>query len=107
MKSGLSVIIIAKNEEERIVQCLASVAFADERIVVDNGSADRTMELAREQGAKVFEAAQKDFSSVRELGLGEATGRWVLYIDADEEVGESLQKEIKQVIRVSDPTGYF
>jgi len=99
MSTKLSAIIIAKNEEERIVKCLESIAFADERIVVDNGSADRTMDLARQHGAKVFTVKEKDFSSVRELGLREASGKWVLYIDADEEVGEALQTEICSVIR--------
>ena len=103
----LSAIIIAKNEEERIASCLENVAFADERIVVDNGSTDKTADLARGHGAKVFTAAEKDFSALRELGLKEATGTWVLYIDADEEVGEKLQKEIQHVIRRSSNIGYF
>lgn len=99
MSTKLSAIIIAKNEEERIAKCLESVAFADECIVVDNGSTDRTMDIARQHGAKVYQATEKDFSSVRELGLREASGKWVLYIDADEEVGEALQTEIYSVIR--------
>jgi glycosyltransferase involved in cell wall biosynthesis len=103
----LSAIIIAKNEEERIVKCLESVAFADERIVVDNGSADKTAELAKQQGAKILIAKEKDFSGLRELGLKEAAGSWVLYVDADEEVGEKLQKEILHVIHNDSNVGYF
>ncbi len=110
----LSVIIIAKNEEERIVRCLESVAFADERIVVDNGSTDQTVKLATQHGAKVLNVCEKslpagrqDFSALRELGLKEATGTWVLYIDADEEVSEELHKEIKRVIGLAQPTAYF
>ena len=95
----LSAIIIAKNEEERIAKSLESIAFADERIVVDNGSADRTMDLARQYGAKVYQASEKDFSSVRELGLQEAKGKWIFYLDADEEVTEALQTEIRRVMR--------
>lgn len=99
-----------KNEEERIAKCLGSIAFADEIILVDNGSTDKTREIARAKGAKVFEAAEKDFSSVRELGLREARGTWVLYIDADEDVNEPLQKEIRRVSRSQrngNPTAYF
>ncbi|MCX6793699.1 MAG: glycosyltransferase family 2 protein [Candidatus Gottesmanbacteria bacterium] len=107
MSTNLSAIIIAKNEEQRIAKCLESVAFANERIVVDNGSTDQTVQLAKEHGAKVFTVKEKDFSVLRELGLREATGTWVLYIDADEEVGEKLQKEIQHVIRSGSKIGYF
>jgi glycosyltransferase involved in cell wall biosynthesis len=103
----LSAIIIAKDEEERIAKCLESVAFADELIVVDNGSTDKTIDVARQHGAKVFIAKEKDFSGLRELGLREATGTWILYIDADEEVGEKLQKEIRDSIERTDKTVYF
>lgn len=99
MKNTLSVIIIAKNEEARITKCLKSVAFCDEQIVVDNGSSDKTIEIAIRLGARILEAAEKDFSSVRELGLREASGKWILYIDADEEVTKALQIEIRSVIR--------
>ncbi len=110
MKHVLSVIIIAKNEEARIVDCLGFLSFADEIILVDNGSTDKTMTIARTHGAKIFEAGEKDFASVRELGLREATGKWVLYIDADEEVGEALQKEIRKAIRshqIGGPSAYL
>lgn len=110
MKTKLSAIIIAKNEEARIGKCLAGVTFADEIILVDNGSADSTMDIARSKGARVFEATEKDFSSVRELGLREARGKWILYIDADEDVKEPLQKEVRAVIRThknGNPTAYF
>lgn len=110
MKFKLTAIIIAKNEDVRIGKCLASVAFADEIVVVDNSSTDTTADIARRAGAKIFEATEKDFSSVRELGLREATGKWVLYVDADEEVKDQLQSEISKVIRShknGDPTAYF
>ena len=74
MSTKLSAIIIAKNEEARIAECLKRLSFADEIIVVDNGSTDKTMKLAQEQGAKMLEAQEKDFASVRELGLAHAAG---------------------------------
>ena len=107
MKTQLTIIIIAKNEEEHIGECLKRLSFADEVIVVDNGSTDQTVTVAKNAGAKILEAKERDFASVRELGLRGATGKWILYIDADEEVGESLQKEIKHTIHKTDKTGYF
>jgi len=103
----LSAIIIAKNEDQRIAKCLKSVAFCDERIVVDNGSKDKTIEIAKRLGAKIFEAKGQDFASVREVGLREAAGKWVLYVDADEEIGDALQMEIKKVIQNTEPSVYF
>lgn len=107
MSKKLTVIIIAKNEQQRIAGCLEGVAFADERIVVDNGSTDRTVELATKHGAIVISAKENDFSGLRDVGLREATGTWVLYVDADEEVGRELQKEIKRVIGSTQPSVYF
>ena len=107
MKPTLTAIVITKNEQERIRACLKSLSFADEMIVVDNGSTDQTVELAKQLGAKVAKTAEKDFSGLRELGLREATGTWVLYIDADEEVTQVLQKEIRDTIEYTDKTVYF
>jgi len=110
MKQSLSAIVIAKNEQERIDACLTSLSWASEIIVVDNGSTDETVSLATQHGAKVFTAKEKDFSGIRELGLNNASGQWVLYIDADEQVAESLRDEIKHTItshREGDPIGYF
>ena len=107
MKPSLTAIVIAKNEEPRIDTCLTHLAWVKEIILVDNGSIDKTIDIARNKGAKIFEAKEKDFSGLRELGLREATGTWVLYIDADEEVGEKLQKEIQHVIRSGSNIGYF
>jgi len=110
MKVKLTAIVIAKNEEERVTDCLSFLSFADEIIVVDNGSTDRTMELARREHARVVEAKEKDFASVRELGLREAVGTWILYVDADEEVGTELQREVRKVITgytAEAPSAYF
>lgn len=110
MKPRISAIIIAKNEEVRIGKCLASLAFAGERIVVDNGSTDKTAAIARGIGAKVVDAKDRDFASVRELGMREASGKWILYIDADEEVGVPLGREIQKITRsrtTNRPDVYF
>ena len=105
-KVTLSAIIIAKNEEQRLAKCMASVSFCDEVIVVDNDSKDNTGDIAVRHGAKVIESKGQDFASIRELGLHEAAGKWVLYIDADEEVPEALQKEIRSAVRSPEVTAY-
>lgn len=82
----LSACIIARDEEERLPRCLASLAgVADEIVVVDTGSKDRTVEIAREAGARVchFEWCD-DFAAARNTAVDAATGQWVLSIDADE-----------------------
>ncbi|WP_397475686.1 glycosyltransferase family 2 protein [Pusillimonas sp.] len=95
----LSVIIITKNEEAHIGACLDSVAFADEIIVVDSGSEDRTCEIAREKGARVIETPDwPGFGPQKNRALDEATQEWVLSIDADERVTPELAQAIKQAI---------
>lgn len=95
----LSVIIITKNEESNIEACLASVAFVDELIVVDSGSVDATVELARKRGAKVVVAEDwPGFGPQKNCALALATGDWVLSIDADERVSAALAHEIQTVV---------
>lgn len=105
MKSlSLSVTVVAKNEEAVIGECLESVKWANEIIVVDTGSTDKTIEIAKKAGAKVFQYPQKeeiDYSSWRNYALRQAQGEWVLYLDADERVTPLLRKEIESKVRKS------
>lgn len=94
----LSVIIIAKNAENDIVDAVSSVKFADEIVVIDNGSEDRTVEISQKQGVKVFLSSSNDFSEQRNFGLKKAKGDWVLYIDTDERVSSELAENIRQVV---------
>ena len=103
MKPTITVVVIAKNEEERLAACLKTLAWVSEIIVVDNGSTDKTRDIARKYNAVVLEASQKDFASVRELGLTHASGKWILYIDADETVGNQLREEIQKIISAHTP----
>ena len=83
----LSVIIITKNEAANIAACLASVAWADELIVVDSGSNDDTADIARRSGAQVYlHADWPGFGPQKNRALGYATGDWIFSIDADERV---------------------
>lgn len=94
----ISAIILAKNEAVRMGKCLESLAWADERIVIDNDSTDDTAKIAKKLGAKVINSSDKSFAGRRNLGLKEAKGDWILYVDADEIVSEELKKQIVSVI---------
>lgn len=91
----ISVIVIAKNEEKMIADCLDSVSFCDEIIVIDTGSKDRTSEIAKRMGALVFKYITDDFSDMRNFGLRKAANEWVLYVDADERAAPELISGIK------------
>jgi len=100
----LSVILIAKNEEDRIERCLRSVAgIADEIIVLDSGSTDRTVAIACQFTDKVFETDWPGYGPQKQRALEKATGDWVLSIDADEELSPELREEIGQVLEVVPP----
>ena len=94
----LTGIIIARNEEGRIADCIDSLSFCDELVVVDNGSTDRTVEIAERMGAKIVVCKTFDFSQVRSYGLHKAKGKWVLYVDADERVSRELAENVKRVV---------
>ena len=102
----LSAIIITRDEAANIVACLDSVAFCDERIVVDCGSRDATVRLAQEAGARVVSHPWSGFGPQKNFALSLATGDWVLSIDADERVSPALAAEIVAAIRVADAKGY-
>ena len=96
---SLSVIIITKNEEAVIRRCVESVAWADEVIVLDSGSEDRTVEICRELGAQVHQAPDwPGFGPQKNRALALATGEWVFSIDADEWVTPELRAKIERAV---------
>ena len=91
----ISAVVLTKNEENNIVDCLESISFCDEIIIVDDNSNDRTLELLSNFKVKLYKRSLNDnFSIQRNFGLEKATGDWVLFIDADERVTPLLKKEI-------------
>lgn len=94
----LSVVIITKNEEGMIKNCLESVKWADEIIVADNESTDNTLEIAKKYTEKVFTFKTQDFAVLRNKAFEKANGSWVLYVDADERVLKDLKTEIMETI---------
>ena len=103
----LSAIIITKNEAANIADCLDSLAFCDEHIVVDGGSSDDTARIAQAKGAQVVAAPDwQGFGPQKNLALSQAKGDWVLSIDADERVSAALAEEIKQAMAEGRADGY-
>jgi len=98
----LSAIVITRNEAANIGECLDSLAFCDERIVVDCGSTDGTAAIARERGALVEFHEWRGFGAQKNHALSLATGFWVLSIDADERVTPELAAAIREAVAMGD-----
>ncbi len=104
----VSCIILTKNEERNIVDCLEALSWCDEIIVIDDNSEDRTIEISKKMGAEVFtRSLGNDFSAQRNFGLSKASGEWVLFVDADEIVSKELKEEIEARIKISKADGYL
>ncbi len=91
----LSVVIITLNEEANLARTLESVRWADEIIVVDSGSTDRTVDIARGFGAKVFIEEWKGYAAQKNSAIAKATGDYILSLDADEEVTSALANSVR------------
>lgn len=95
----LSAVIITKNEQDWIENCLKSVNFADQIIVVDCGSTDKTLEICRKYKAEIFSHEWEGFSAQKNFALTKAGGDWVLFIDSDERVSKELKREIADMLQ--------
>ncbi len=100
----LSVVIITLNEEQNVTRCLQSVQWADEVLVLDTGSTDRTVEICQSLGARVVKSEWLGFGKTKRLAVEQARYDWILSIDADEEVTPALQKRIQNLLHAPDPT---
>lgn len=94
----LSAVVVAQNEEKNIGRCLESLHFADEIIVVDGLSEDRTAEIARQHGARVIERKWDGFATQKQFAVDAASGDWVLLVDADEEATAELGEEARRLL---------
>lgn len=107
MTITLSGIIITKNEEAMLADCIDSLSFCDEIVVIDSGSTDNTVELAKRLGAIVYTHKTEDFAEIRTYAKSKAKGKWILYIDADERVSASLAAEITTAIASVHPEAAY
>jgi len=110
-KAKISVAMITYNEEGNIRDCLESVKWADEIVVVDGSSRDKTREIAKEMGARVIKTTNKlFFDTNKNLAIEACQGEWILLLDADERVSPELAKEINTTINSSvseQPVAYW
>ncbi len=100
-KMPLSVAIITKNEERNLPACLGSVSFAEDLVVVDSGSTDRTVELAKEFGCRVFVEDWKGYGPQKNSAIEKCRYEWILIVDADERIPDVTKRTITRVI--NDP----
>lgn len=107
MNQTLSVAIITHNEAENIARTLASVTWANEVIVVDSGSDDRTVEIARACGARVLIEGWRGFAAQKNFAIAQCTCDWILSLDADEEVSTALANEIRTALAHPEFDGYY
>ena len=108
MRPSLSAVLITRDEAKNIRECLDSAKFCDELIVVDSGSTDGTLDLARAAGAKVWTRPFSDgFAAQKNFAIEKASGDWVLLLDADERVSEALRREILAILERPKADGYF
>ena len=102
----LSVAIITKDEENRLPECLKSVSFADDMVVVDSGSVDRTVEIAKEFGCRVFIEDWKGYGPQKNSAVDKCKHEWVLLLDADERVPIEAKEVIVKVLQKPDADAY-
>lgn len=105
----ISVVILAKNEEDNLKDCLKSLVWCDEIILIDDNSTDQSVNIAKSFRARIYtRALNNDFAAQRNFGLEKAKGKWVLFVDADERVAEAVASEIKyKISNIKDVCGYY
>jgi len=109
MKSKISTVIITFNEENNIKDCLESLKWADEVILVDAFSSDKTIQIAKDYTDKIFQKEWQGYSEQRNFGLSQARNEWVLFLDADERMSDALALEIREIIQDNNGlyNGYY
>ncbi|HUI10481.1 MAG TPA: glycosyltransferase family 2 protein [Bacteroidota bacterium] len=108
MSTPLTVITLTMDEERNIADCLSGVTWADEIIVIDSGSTDATVEIARRFTPNVVPLPWRGYGAARNAALARARSPWVLWLDADERVTPELGTEIREILDRDDPgvSGY-
>ncbi len=98
-KKNLSIAIITQNEEDRLPDCLRSTAFADEVVVVDSGSTDRTVEIAEDFGARALVHGWQGYGLQKQFAIEQCQGDWILVLDADERIPAKTASEIAGITK--------
>ena len=104
----VSAVILTHNDEDLISNVLETLKWCDERIIVDDNSTDRTLEVVKPYNVTIIQHALNDnFSAQRNFGLAKAKGEWVLFVDSDELVSSKLREEILKCIQDDTYVGYY
>ena len=104
---NISALVLTYNEESNIKRCLSSLSFCKEIVIVDSGSADRTLEIAAGFTDKIIHHEMEGFGAQRNLGIDSASNDWILWLDADEEISEELRKNISSIQDNPEIAGYY
>ena len=106
--NNVTAIILARNEEQHIEECIKSIQCANEILVIDDGSTDQTVSLAEQLSAKVIQhALNGDWAQQRRLGISQSSCEWILFIDSDERISSELNDEIRQVVQRREKKAYW
>ena len=104
----ITALILAKNEERNIEDCIKTVQFCDEVLVIDDFSTDRTKEIAEGLGARVLQRSMNgDWGGQQTFAIQSAMHPWVLFVDADERISEALAEEIKETVARGEQNAYW
>lgn len=103
----VSAVVLTLNEERHLPDCLASLRWADEVVVFDSFSADRTEQIAREHGARFIQHSFANYAAQRNAALDSVDAGWVLFVDADERIPPPLADEVREVIQRPGPVGWW
>lgn len=103
----ITAIVLTLNEERHLPDCLASLAWADRRVVFDSFSTDRTLDIAREADFEVIQHAFSSYADQRNAALAQATSEWVVFVDADERVPAPLADEMRTAVTRPDVVGWW
>ena len=104
--STISAVVICTNEEKNIEECVKSILWADEIIIIDGGSTDNTRGLASKYTDKIYENKWRGYAEQRKFSLTKVNCEWVFALDADERCTEELSKEIREAVNESSYSGY-
>jgi hypothetical protein len=103
----LSAVVLTLNEQKHLPDCLASLAWADEIVVFDSFSTDRTEAIARDHNARFIQRKFANYAAQRNAALGAVQADWVFFVDADERIPPPLAEEVRAVIQKPEPVGWW
>ncbi len=104
---NISALILTKNEEEMVEGCLKQLEFADEIILLDQGSTDNTVTLAKKYTTKIYSSGESGFDKNRNTLAKLAKGKWLLYLDADERIDDMFVKELKESLKKEEFSAFY